>query len=77
MSYVWDYQDYSPDYHDFYQAYQVVDPNFIGFSNKSILINNANRSSIFSGKHQNWIERTISNSKNGQIVTLKNYTDER
>merc|ERR1712157_63298 len=27
-------------------------------------------------KHQNWIERKISNSKYGQIVTLKNLTEE-
>ena len=56
---------------------QVIDPNSIGFSNKSILINDANKSAIFSRKHQNWIERKISNSKYGQIVTLKNFKDER
>ena len=58
-------------------AAQVIDLNSIGFSNKSILINDANESLIFSWKHQNWIERKISNSKYGQIVTLKNFTDER
>ena len=58
-------------------VWPVIDPNSIGFSNKSILINDANKSSIFSRKNHNWIERKISNSKFGQIVTLKNFTDER
>ena len=72
MSY-WDtpYDRYGPE------PAQVIDPNSIGFSNKSILINDANKSSIFSRKNHNWIERKISNSKSGQIVTLKNFTDER
>ena len=58
-------------------GWPVIDPNSIGFSNKSIWINDANESSIFTRKHQNWIEQKISNSKYGQIVTLKNFTDER
>ena len=62
---------------EFFGPDLVIDPNSIGFSNKSILINDANESSIFSRKYQDWIERKISNSKNGQIVTLKNFTGER
>ena len=54
-----------------------INLNSIGFSNKSILIFDENKSSIFSRKNHNWIERKISNSKSGQIVTLKNFTDER
>jgi len=50
--------------------------NSIGFSNKSILVFDENENSIFSRKQHNWIERKISNSKYGQIVTLKNFTDE-
>ena len=68
-------------YTDFFdwksETAQLIDPNSIGFSNKSILINDENKNSIFSRKQQNWIERKISNSKSGQIVTLKNFTDER
>ena len=56
---------------------QIIDPNSIGFSNKSILVFDENESSIFSRKNHNWIETKISNSKSGQIVTLKNFTDER
>ena len=66
---------------------KYIDQNSIGFSNRSILINDEiqrsmnwgiqTSSSIFSRKHQNWIERKISNSKYGQIVTLKNFKDER
>ena len=60
-----------------YRPQYFLDLNSIGFSNKSILIFDENESSIFSRKHQNWIERKISNSKYGQIVTLRNFTDER
>jgi len=59
-----------------FRTIKVIDQNSIGFSNKSILINDDNKSSIFSRKNHNWIERKISNSKNGEIVTLKNFTDE-
>ena len=55
----------------------MIAPNSIGFSNKSILIFDQGENSIFTRKHNNWIERKISNSKYGQIVTLKNFTDER
>ena len=56
---------------------QLIDRNSIGFSNKSILIFDESENSIFVRKHHNWIERKVSNSKYGQIVTLKNFTDER
>ena len=70
------YRDF-PVLFSFDTVQALIDPNSIGFSNKSILINDANKSSIFSRENHNWIERKISNSKYGQIVTLKNFTDER
>ena len=70
MSYI-DYWGYE------FGAAQIIDTNSIGFSNKSVLVFDETESSIFSRKNQNWIERKISNSKYGQIVTLKNFTDER
>ena len=54
-----------------------IDLNLIGFSNKSIMIFDGSKKTIFKRIHKKWIERKISNLKYGQIVTLRNFTDER
>ena len=68
-------------YEDFlgwpFGAAQLIDPNSIGFSNNSVMVFDDSQNSIFTRKDHNWIEQKISNSKFGQIVTLKNFTDER
>ena len=68
-------------YEDFlgwpFGAAQLIDLNSIGFSNKSILVFDESVNSIFTRKHHYWIKRKVSNSTYGQIVTLKNFTDER
>ena len=56
---------------------KLIDLNSIGLSKKSILVLDESQNFLFTRKHEKWLERKISNSKYGQIVTLKNFTDER
>ena len=56
---------------------KLIDLNSIGFSKKSILVFDESQNLLFTRTRENWFERKIQNSKYGQIITLRNFNDER